>query len=628
MATFTDIYKQELKGKGILNSLGTAALKRTREKLDIRNMLFGGSGAIAATGQKVFGKGYQAIQKGGSTAKVVSQNIGTQSIAMDQLLISSQKQESQLAIIAKNTMNSNAMARDMNVMRQNIMKLVTMGGGKASRGADMFFKEAAAREASYESQFKKGMEKTPTAIGSASKDKDKKSFLSTLFSGALSGIGFAITTLGKTLISALSGIKDILTDVKNLITGIKLSDLFKIGATGGIAGIVTSILSVLKSPVVLTALAVILPSLYALMKAREGSKAGVPEDASRKQQLSSNQTAIMESKNVRISGVWADGKNTQKSAFDLIQEEQNLNQLVSKNPKMLDEKAKKLSAMRINALASEGFYPLGDYTPGKNKELLFRREVKEPNMLDLPDTKPEKVDYESRVGARESGGKYDTIFGKAGGAMINGKLITENTISEVVAWQESERAKKSNKQAAGKYQFMDVGSAAKAAGLKPDDLFNGPNQEKMMQAYTAANAKSLERLGLPSTTEYLSMAHAVGADGAKKLIDAQNAGEGSKNSLAILGLKGAAAQTNPQLNTSVDNTIAKLKGIGSSTGAALASASTATSDLNRASNTQPPPQVNVTQQTNNNVAGGKAPSAPVASATNVDALELFFKYAM
>jgi hypothetical protein len=111
---------------------------------------------------------------------------------------------------------------------------------------------------------------------------------------------------------------------------------------------------------------------------------------------------------------------------------------------------------------------------------------------------------------------------------------------------------------------MDVGSAAKAAGLKPDDLFNGPNQEKMMQAYTAVNAKILQDLKLPSTPEYLSMAHAVGAYGAKKLIDAQKAGEGSKNTLTILGLKGTAAETNPQLNTSVDNTIARLKSIGSS----------------------------------------------------------------
>jgi hypothetical protein len=51
--------------------------------------------------------------------------------------------------------------------------------------------------------------------------------------------------------------------------------------------------------------------------------------------------------------------------------------------------------------------------------------------------------------------------------------------------------------------------------------------------------------------------------------------------------------------------------------------------MNRASSTQPPPQVNVdARQTNNNVAGGKGATPQVASATNVDALELFFKYAM
>jgi hypothetical protein len=58
------------------------------------------------------------------------------------------------------------------------------------------------------------------------------------------------------------------------------------------------------------------------------------------------------------------------------------------------------------------------------------------------------------------------------------------------------------------------------------------------------------------------MAHAVGAKGAKQLIDAQNAGMGDANSLDILGLKGAAAKTNPQLNTNVDSTIAALKGGG------------------------------------------------------------------
>ena len=88
------------------------------------------------------------------------------------------------------------------------------------------------------------------------------------------------------------------------------------------------------------------------------------------------------------------------------------------------------------------------------------------------------------------------------------------------------------------------------------------NQEKMMEAYTSNNAKQLRAYGLPDTEEYLSMAHAVGPKGAKKLIDAQNAGKGNLNSLDVLGLKGPAAETNPQLNTNVDTTIAALKGGG------------------------------------------------------------------
>ena len=63
MATFTEVYKQELKNKGVLSSIGSAALKQTKEKLDPRNILFGGKGLFSVTGQKIFGKGYQAVPK-------------------------------------------------------------------------------------------------------------------------------------------------------------------------------------------------------------------------------------------------------------------------------------------------------------------------------------------------------------------------------------------------------------------------------------------------------------------------------------------------------------------------------------------------------------------------------------
>jgi hypothetical protein len=248
MAKFSDVYKQELKSKGILSSIGSAAAKRLREKLDVRNMLFGGSGAIAATGQKIFGKGYQAIQK--DTSKKLSDGTGVQSVAMDQLLVSAQRQETQLSIIAKNTMNSNAMARDINVMRQNIMKLVTMGGGKASRGADMFFKDAASRETAYESQFKKG---TDTEGTTPTTEKSK--------SGGLLGLlaGMAAAIVG-TIKSTLGGIPELL---KNIFSISNIMKMF--GIAGNVISGIAKLLPMLVSPVFLGIIAAVAGATW-LMK--------------------------------------------------------------------------------------------------------------------------------------------------------------------------------------------------------------------------------------------------------------------------------------------------------------------------------------------------------------------------
>lgn len=133
MATkFSQIYKQELKSKGILSSLGSAALKQRKERMDIRNVLFGGSGVVSATGQKIFGKGFSAL--GG--APKLSSDSPQQSAAINALTISSEKQEGLLKIVAKNTMNMNSMARDMNITRQNIASMTKKMTGKSSRGAD------------------------------------------------------------------------------------------------------------------------------------------------------------------------------------------------------------------------------------------------------------------------------------------------------------------------------------------------------------------------------------------------------------------------------------------------------------------------------------------------------------
>ena len=60
-----------------------------------------------------------------------------------------------LKVIAKNSMSLPGMARDMNVMRQNVVKLVKLKGGKANLGADAFFLKEDERERALEVQRQK-----------------------------------------------------------------------------------------------------------------------------------------------------------------------------------------------------------------------------------------------------------------------------------------------------------------------------------------------------------------------------------------------------------------------------------------------------------------------------------------
>jgi hypothetical protein len=273
MATFTDVYKQELKSKGILSSLGSAAFKRTKERLDPRNMLFGGSGMLAASGQKIFGKGYQSLDRtpGKRLAESGTFNGEIKSEVLNSLLISSQNQESQLTIIAKNTMNSNAMARDMNVMRQNIMKLVTMGGGKASRASDMFFRDSAARENAYESQIAKNKSKTsPTVVNKPGESEGGNKGIM----GALLGIGSTIATA---VTGALSSIPSLLLSI---FSAENIGKILGLGsaALSGLGTVFRLLLPIISNPVFL-ALAGALVSAKWLMDLldRKNAEANTPE---------------------------------------------------------------------------------------------------------------------------------------------------------------------------------------------------------------------------------------------------------------------------------------------------------------------------------------------------------------
>jgi muramidase (phage lysozyme) len=120
------------------------------------------------------------------------------------------------------------MARDMNVMRQNISKLVKLQGGTATNRADAFFANAKDREGAYEAQFGAKKQTTPTKV---SDNKDNKSFLGILagalalgatkiFDGLKSVVG-SVTDIFGTLFKTLPGVTSLLEGMATVLrTGI------------------------------------------------------------------------------------------------------------------------------------------------------------------------------------------------------------------------------------------------------------------------------------------------------------------------------------------------------------------------------------------------------------------------
>jgi len=149
------ILEQEYKSRGFVAGTLTGGGKRLREILDLRNVLFSGGGIGSTIGKKIFGKGYSAVSDSGSVSRISSPITGFSKESVE--ILASIKSDTRTT--AKNSMILPALARDMNVMRQNVVKLVKLSGGTAATKADAFFLRSKEREAAYESQFNRT---TPT----------------------------------------------------------------------------------------------------------------------------------------------------------------------------------------------------------------------------------------------------------------------------------------------------------------------------------------------------------------------------------------------------------------------------------------------------------------------------------
>jgi hypothetical protein len=199
-----EIYKAEKsKGGGISSTLG----KRALEKMDPRQF-FNQKGFMAAALPSLF-KSYSATpaKSGEKIASLGgSFSSGVLETKMDILTGETRELKIHSKISAKNSESLPIIARDMNVMRQNITKLVKLQGGTAASRADRFFMKSGERESAYENRFIKegGKSKTPTQVDAKPKEEKKGIFatimegLSSIFSmkGALIAGILAVLTLG------------------------------------------------------------------------------------------------------------------------------------------------------------------------------------------------------------------------------------------------------------------------------------------------------------------------------------------------------------------------------------------------------------------------------------------------
>ena len=98
-----------------------------------------------------------------------------------------------LDVMGKNSMALPVIMRDINVMKQGILKLVKIAGGTQRDRADRFFLSASDREKSYESQIASTKSTSPTKIGGDKKDGKgffgkTNDFLNSMISGGLTNL--------------------------------------------------------------------------------------------------------------------------------------------------------------------------------------------------------------------------------------------------------------------------------------------------------------------------------------------------------------------------------------------------------------------------------------------------------
>lgn len=611
------ILEREYQSQGLIGGIGSAIGKRTREKLDIRNALFSGSSLGGVVARKIFGKGYSATSGSSTKSDSLSSNVAT---TLGQQSEELKSITNATKITAKNTLALPSMARDMYLVKQNIIKLVKLNKGTPQTKSGDWMSRQIARESSFEKGFKfssKSPTKT-TETSSPSSSGGMFGFLGSMFEsfggakllGIVAGVG-ALATALIGLKDTVNLLKDMFIKLVNWVADTEIGKALGIKPmAGGTSGPGKGIKDTLKEAYADT------------LATASGTGAVVAGGVAARgavnlaRATTSASTAILDARTMSIGqlekatpktvwgkflqfvykkspllfqkiglklaqagalaaipvvgwvgaaiqlgfGIWTAWELYELwKEFNQISEEKNSPKPVEKSEsqKAFDEHQTKIQEIK-KKLETEN-RPIAKANLESELKYHQRKSDEASAAMKTSGNSPTSgtgSDYASMVGGAESGGSYNAVYGNTN-ATLNGKALSENTIGEVYEWQKKHMAQKTNKQAAGKYQFMDVMNAAKLAGISYREKFSPENQDKMMAAYTQKNAETLKGLGIEPTKENLSLAHAVGASGAAKLLNAQKSGQGTVVAADVLGLKqGSQRSTNPHLNKSTSQVIA------------------------------------------------------------------------
>lgn len=154
----SEIYKGEIKSGG---NLGSAVAKTLKEKIDPRQMI-DQSGILPTM--------FPSLK----TYKSTSDKVKSEKLSDVESVKSVENINFNTELTAKNTLRLPEMARDINVMRQNIQKLVKVMGGDKVSAADKYFKTSDEYERTLESEREKRTGKkrtTPEKVTESAKEK-------------------------------------------------------------------------------------------------------------------------------------------------------------------------------------------------------------------------------------------------------------------------------------------------------------------------------------------------------------------------------------------------------------------------------------------------------------------------